>query len=490
MHEHITHSKASASNQVDNSNISDTPLTRKPASPQVVRFLQQSNLPGRGAAASRAGAINQLQRTGGNQATARLLQRLARSSSQKADAAVQRDSHICGAGCAHSSVINRARLPRQAGSDQLEMTDNIQRTPEEDLLTAYNTLQPALGKYANRQNGKKADDFKAGKLTGDSKAKALSLPRGEDGQLTPEAIAIMDRMEKASGEQMVTGTYKNMGLTDNRSTSGLFNTAKKRKAKLLAAMTKETNIASLQTRFPELNNLLKSNGEEDKVITKNMDIGGVPMVVTFNPSDVNFEARVGLLLSGIEKVKSFGFDLPGFKLQVPKYSRQINVSSDCNLSVDLKTSAAQYLAPDTIHLGSSGVNNPQEGKRDKPGGTVGEQEWNFTSTQVDPSGTGTIVHELGHALHYHLSSGKFHELSLTAFNKKGAELANTVSGYASNTREFVAEVFLGLVYGKSYSSEVIEMYLDMGGPTSPSLIPAKRKRADAISGKSVPVISD
>lgn len=473
--------------QIDVSNLEGVAQKATAAPTQAMRLLQQPNLSGRGAASARLAAVNQLQRSGGNQATARLIQRLARQPLPKQSSTVQRDSHICDSGCAHSQVINRAILERRPESVSLETASTIQRTPEEDLLGAYNTLQPDLAAYANRQSGKKSTDFGADKLTGDSKAKALSLPRGADGQLTPEAIAMMDRLEVISGKQMVTDRYKDMGLTDNRAKAGFFNSEKKRKAKLLAAMGKEENIASLQTRFPELNNLLQANGEDDKIVTKNMDIGGVAMVVTYNPSDVNFEARVGLLLSAIEKVKSFGFDLPGFKLQVPKYSRQITVSPDCNLSTALTTSAAQYMAPDTIHLGSSGLNNPQEGKRAKPGSTTGEQEWNFTSTQVDPTGTGTIVHELGHALHYHLAPGKFHELSLTAFNKQGSEIANTVSGYASNTREFVAEVFLGLVYGKTYSADVIQMYLSLGGPNSPSLIPTGRRRAGGMMSDASPL---
>ncbi len=46
-----------------------------------------------------------------------------------------------------------------------------------------------------------------------------------------------------------------------------------------------------------------------------------------------------------------------------------------------------------------------------------------------------------------------------------ANVAETVSGYAGQKpREFVAEVFLGLVYGRTFSSDVLEMYQGLGGP--------------------------
>ena len=36
---------------------------------------------------------------------------------------------------------------------------------------------------------------------------------------------------------------------------------------------------------------------------------------------------------------------------------------------------------------------------------------------------------------------------------------------AQNPREFIAEVFLGLVYGNNYSPDVLEMYDGLGGPS-------------------------
>ena len=127
----------------------------------------------------------------------------------------------------------------------------------------------------------------------------------------------------------------------------------------------------------------------------------------------------------------------------------------------LTTSAAQYLAPNHMHLGAGGLANPQEEMRKNP--ETGMDEPKFMSASVDLSGTGTVVHELGHAVHYATSPSKFHNLHFTHF-AGGGDIANKVSGYSTNPPEFVAEVFTGIVYGRSFGADVIKLYAAFGGP--------------------------
>lgn len=385
----------------------------------------------------------QLQRTLGNQAVMRLI-------------AVQRSTgHICDASCNH--------VARKLAENPAPIVANsIQRDDLDDKLEQYNELQPDLDAYTKRASGKSKTDFASGKLDPKSRAYAFSLPRDDQGKLTPEAIKILTEKEASDAKTMITDKYDTYGVKDKR--SGLF-----KDRRLKSKMEGDKNTLTDKTRHPDLANVLESNKQANTVITATLDVGGVAMPVTYNKSDVNFAKRLALLANGVEKVKAKGFTVPVLNVQIPKYSRDVTINSDCSITVNSTASAAQYAAPNLMHLGSTGLNNPQEGTRGKPGSTTGETELNFTSAQVDLTGLGTVVHELGHALHFSLSPDKFLELSLTSFKGNGSTIANKVSGYAANTREFVAEVFTGLIYDKTYDADVIQMYQSLGGPLSGAL---------------------
>ena len=140
--------------------------------------------------------------------------------------------------------------------------------------------------------------------------------------------------------------------------------------------------------------------------------------------------------------------------------RSISINGECQAIVKNSTSRAVYVAPNFMHISSENMNNPltQKASNDK-------SKFKFSSTAFDPSGVGTIIHEFGHAMHRANDGGKFHELFGTSF-KEGDQylmVRDQVSEYATKPREFVAEVFLGLVYGKKYSKEVMDMYAAFGG---------------------------
>jgi len=79
--------------------------------------------------------------------------------------------------------------------------------------------------------------------------------------------------------------------------------------------------------------------------------------------------------------------------------------------------------------------------------------------------SGTVVHEIGHAIHHYTSRV---EWSRDQLDLKEDAIAGKVSRYAqTNAKEFVAETFTGLVYGKEYDDDVMGLYQSLGGPEVP-----------------------
>lgn len=78
-----------------------------------------------------------------------------------------------------------------------------------------------------------------------------------------------------------------------------------------------------------------------------------------------------------------------------------------------------------------------------------------------------IIHEVGHALH-HRSAGetRYQEIRKARLTPEEADLvAREVSRYgATKPVEFVAETFAGLVSGKTYPPEILNLYRKFGGP--------------------------
>ncbi len=75
------------------------------------------------------------------------------------------------------------------------------------------------------------------------------------------------------------------------------------------------------------------------------------------------------------------------------------------------------------------------------------------------------VHEIGHILHEMVDEEFFWSQDANALTPPA--LGGQVSMYAGNNiKEFVAEVFTGLVYGEAYSQGVMDAYRGYHGPTS------------------------
>ena len=78
----------------------------------------------------------------------------------------------------------------------------------------------------------------------------------------------------------------------------------------------------------------------------------------------------------------------------------------------------------------------------------------------------TCVHEIGHILNERNLGDSFWEKDsiMTGKATNGAE----VSGYAAqNKKEFVAEVFAGLMLGRAFSDACMQEYASLGGPQLP-----------------------
>jgi len=75
----------------------------------------------------------------------------------------------------------------------------------------------------------------------------------------------------------------------------------------------------------------------------------------------------------------------------------------------------------------------------------------------------TLVHEMGHALHFDKVGG-VKALAIKDMTLEQQAIAARVSAYAEvNGLEFVAETFTGLVFGQTYDEEVMKQYRAFGG---------------------------
>lgn len=79
----------------------------------------------------------------------------------------------------------------------------------------------------------------------------------------------------------------------------------------------------------------------------------------------------------------------------------------------------------------------------------------------------TIIHEIGHILHERYAGEYFWTKALSGNVRNSQQVKQDVSQYAANNkREFVAEVFAGLIIGKKFPESVLAEYREYRGPAS------------------------
>jgi len=299
----------------------------------------------------------------------------------------------------------------------------------------------------------------------------LSRPRGPAGELSDEAVGGINAVA-ADDIAKIIAQSEDSGIEDSElDAAGLAKLAEKYR-----------NEVTGTSSFPELENVYAPNDEADEVVTESLDLAGVSWPVTYNPSDVHLETKLAAVRSAIEKITARGFRPPVLRLHLPKFGRTLSVGGEC--TVKDKTERAVFHAPDFLHISSNALGLPLlDPVRWKAADTGLNDGYKYSSTVLDPSGVATMIHEMGHAFHYANSPERFHGLFFTALkdDTQRAAVCGQVSEYgAGNPREFVAEVFLGLVYGRSYSDEIMTMYVAFGGALPPELAREFSERRDSI----------
>ncbi len=304
--------------------------------------------------------------------------------------------------------------------------------------------------------GKNVTDVKVERFEPDNQTAGLMAhtKKNDDGTLTDEALDELDADQIEDAKKLIE-TARGASIVVDPSID---------EAQLREVMDSSKNALTGRTQIPELANISDANAEPEGEVTET--IPGTVINVTYDKSDVHAAERVAALTAAIDLIHETPVGLPPLDVYFPKYGRKITVNSDCTTQVGAKIADAVFHPPAFLAVSSANTGNP---KTDEVG--PGQLKFLSAALGADDALIHTIIHEIGHAVHYHNDRGRFYNLNF-AFFKGNAEdgrsyqqIAQTeVSGYGSNPREMVAEVFVGAVTGKKQFSDTIwEMYLAFGG---------------------------
>jgi hypothetical protein len=289
--------------------------------------------------------------------------------------------------------------------------------------------------------------------------KAMSNPRDADNLLTDKSMTTLETQDKAKAESSLYGKKDKMGM------KGAGVDLSKITPEQIDALLEQTKRADTgHTEFPELANLAEGTAEaEPDEVEEVKDAGGVAVTLKYDRTDAMWQQRFGLVQAAVTQAMGAGFTIAPFSLHLPKYGREISISSTDGhthtVTIGEDTAQAQFVAPNFMYINSRVFHNPKVDTG--------------LSIKLDPSGIATIVHELGHMTHFTQSRAKYNTLSfsqLSGYSKQTGEsfkqrVEGAVSKYGGgNPRELVAEVFLGLAYGKTFPDDVMAAYNAFGGP--------------------------
>ncbi len=325
------------------------------------------------------------------------------------------------------------------------------RAGQQAELDKYRKIDPDMAGFAARTRRTDALD------PGNKLHEALSADRDTRGGLTGRSMDMLDEIARGQlGDHLaIIG-----GVTPNGVTP----------AQVQQIMANNVNQVTGRTIYPELASYLDTAGNQPALPTEQSSmatgateqvtraVGTTRLTVHWDRTDSQRDRRLASLVRAVELVQQNKFDVPPLTVYLPRYGRNLVLSPDQVRETGTKVNRAEYIPPDALVASPELLDNPLAVKYGA--------DYQHLSTQLDPSGVGTMVHELGHFLHYHQNRSMFHDLTATSFASGAkASAADTVSGYAGQKpREFVAEVFLGLVYGRTFSPDVMEMYQGLGGP--------------------------
>ncbi|WP_310719369.1 scabin-related ADP-ribosyltransferase [Streptomyces lydicus] len=366
------------------------------------------------------------------------------------------------------------RLTAHVQSELHQLHQRIaERAHQAQLRDRYARIHPEVSAFAGRrlpQQVDPANNTTHGIFTGD---------RTPHGALSDDAL---DAADELSRQQLA-------AKRDTAAAGGVTVDAGVSDARVRELMDGARNELTGSTLRPELKSYLDRADQAEALdagshlgnltpVVENVD--GTQVTVHGDPTDSLREARIDNFRKAVTTVQEAGFHVPDVELHLPKYGRLLEVHNDRIVEESRgRLQRAEYLAPNAVIAAPDVVGNPLTSK-------LPDGRYRYLSTELDPSGVGTMVHELGHFLHYANARAQYHDLAFTQFAGRSGQggdavahqnLAFGVSAYAAgNPREFVAEVFTGLVYGKPFSPEVMRMYHGLGGPTptrdrAPSVAP-------------------
>jgi hypothetical protein len=320
------------------------------------------------------------------------------------------------------------------------------------LFDKFKLIDAETGKFA----GKNTTDIKQARFEPDNQSAGLMphTKKNDDGTLTDEAMDALDAEQKEEARKLVEVAHNCQLRVDPSVTPEQIR-------ELMASDTNE-NALTGRTKLPELQNASDPNAETSVEVTEKID--GVD--VTYDKSDVHAAERIASLRKAIGLINATKVRVPAtLTVYFPKYGRDITVASDCSIKPGAKIADAVFHPPNFLAVSSANTGNAKE---DKTGG-----ELKFLSAQLGPDDAlvHTLIHEIGHAMHYHNDRSRFYNLNFAFFKGKHSDgrsyqqiAESEVSGYGNNPREMVAEVFVGAVTGKKTFSPIVwEMYTAFGG---------------------------
>lgn len=246
---------------------------------------------------------------------------------------------------------------------------------------------------------------------------------------------------------------------------------------------RELMTDSLRHEYPEVENLylhrrVTSNTIDSNYViwaTRAVPVGDTQISVQYDPTSPRpwLETRIEWTRRAIQHVKAAGFTVSNLEVTIPKYTRILKIELAPGNSwmgrSELQITATPILEGEARTFGRFGmiIGSNLESLRHKMSPAKG------ASGRYEEVEVGILVHEIGHA---ESDLFRYADIANTALidPSKIAQIA-AISDYAAlgpNPGEFVAEYFVGLVFGRPYDLELPrqtaaylqELYDDLGGP--------------------------
>lgn len=318
------------------------------------------------------------------------------------------------------------------------------------LYDRFQLMDAETGKFARRNR----TDIKPDRFERDRQSPGLMglSEKNDDGTLTDKGLDALDDYGRDQARQLQEKARALTVTVDPTITT----------KKLRSLAKEEKNSLSKRTKYPELENITDPNKKPGGEVTETIK----GMNVTYDKSDVHAAERLKALQDALKLVAAAGLTVPTLEVYFPKYGRGITVGHDCTIIPGPGIPDAIFYAPNFLSVSSANTGNPKDT-------TQFDGDLQFLSARLGANKAlvHSIVHELGHTMHYMNDRGRFHNLGFTSWGKgpggrPAQDIAlNEVSQYAANNpRELVAEMFLGAVTGKKkFGADAWEMYDAFGG---------------------------